>query len=109
MLKKILGQNIRLIRKSRGLSQKNVALLAGFTPAYLGYLERGQKNPSVDLVEKIAAVLDTQAYKLFLNNKDMPAEFVQLVHSVFDLGPSHVDFITSVLKAYIKSIKGEYS
>ncbi len=106
MLKTILGQNIRLIRESRGLSRKDLALLAGFTPAYLGYLERGQKNPSVNLVEKVATALDTEAYKLFLNNKETPAEFIQLAHSIFDLGPRRVDFITSVLKAYIKSIKG---
>jgi len=106
MLKTILGQNIRFIRESHGLSRKDLALLAGFTPAYLGYLERGQKTPSVDLVEKIATVLDTEAYRLFLNNKEMPTEFIQLAHSVFNLGPNHVDFIITVLKAYIKSIKG---
>ena len=106
MLKTILGRNIRCIRESRGLSQKDLALLAGFTPAYLGYLERGQKNPSVDLVQKIATALDTEAYRLFLTKNDMPTELTQLIHSIRDLGPEHTEFITTVIKAYIKTING---
>ena len=105
MLKAILGKNIRYIRESKGVSQKDMALLAGFTPAYLGYLERGQKNPSVDLVQKIAAALDTEAYKLFLIKSDIPTELTQLIHSIWDLGPEHTEFITTVIKAYVKTIK----
>lgn len=103
MLKIILGKNIRYIRESKGLSQKDLASLAGFTPAYLGYLERGQKNPSVDLIQKIASALDIEAYRLFLAEKNVPSEITQLIHSVSDLGPNHMEFITTVIRAYIKT------
>ena len=43
------GKRIKELRIERGLSQERVALNAGITPAYLGLVERGQRNATVNL------------------------------------------------------------
>lgn len=62
---KKVGQKIRKIRKQKGLSQEKVALEANLNRAYIGFIERGERNPSVKTVAKIAKVLRTPLYEFF--------------------------------------------
>lgn len=52
-----IGENIRLLRKQRGLSQEQLALRAEINASYMGQVERGQKNPTIDVLSKIATAL----------------------------------------------------
>ena len=62
---KMLGQRIRNHRTAKGLSQEKLAELSGCHPTYVGQLERGEKNATVESIEKIAAALDIPLSKLF--------------------------------------------
>jgi len=48
-----IGEKIRYYRKKLGFSQEELALRAGIHPAYLGKLERNEKNPTVETIDKI--------------------------------------------------------
>ena len=48
---KIIGQRIRNYRTQKGLSQEKLAELAGCHPTYIGQLERGEKNATLESVE----------------------------------------------------------
>lgn len=48
---------IRALRAEQGVSQENLAALAGVDRAYMGRLERGKGNPSVEVMDRIAAAL----------------------------------------------------
>ena len=52
-----VGFNIRRIREKRGLSQEKLAALAGLHRAYVGQIERGEKNIGLKNLEKIAKAL----------------------------------------------------
>lgn len=54
----IIGARIRTLRSSKKMSQEELALAAGLTPAYLGRVERGEKCPSVDTIYKISLGLN---------------------------------------------------
>lgn len=54
---KQIGLNIRQIRLKKGISQEKLALDAGLNRAYIGYIERGERNPSTDTLGKIAKIL----------------------------------------------------
>lgn len=57
-LPEVFGIVVRQLRKERGLSQERLAAAAGIDRAYMGGLERGQRNPSLTTVERIAVALD---------------------------------------------------
>ena len=54
---KKIGQSIRKIRESRKITQEQLALTAGLNRAYIGYIERGERNPSTDTIVKVAKAL----------------------------------------------------
>ena len=62
---KIIGQRIRNCRTQKGLSQEKLAELAGCHPTYIGQLERGEKNATLESVEKIASAMDISLSELF--------------------------------------------
>ncbi len=53
-----VGFNIRRIREERDLSQEELADLAGLHRAYVGQIERGEKNIGLKNLEKIAKALN---------------------------------------------------
>ena len=66
-----VGKRIREIRLKKHFSQEQIALRAGITPAYLGQIEREEKNPTVKLVEKISNALDISLSELFSNQENL--------------------------------------
>lgn len=56
-LRHVLGRNLRRHRDELGLSQEKFAELLGFHRTHAGALERGEKNPSLRSVEKLAKAL----------------------------------------------------
>ena len=62
---KILGQRIRNHRTSKGLSQEKLAELSGCHPTYIGQLERGEKNATIESIEKISSALNVSLSSLF--------------------------------------------
>lgn len=53
-----VGLKIRIIREDRGLSQEELGTLAGLHRAYVGQIERGEKNVGLKNIEKIAKALN---------------------------------------------------
>lgn len=62
----LIARNIRKQRELLGVSQEKVALIAGLNRAYIGYIERGERKPSVETLEKIAKALKVKLYQLFI-------------------------------------------
>lgn len=61
----IVGANVRKARRSRGLSQEQLALRAGMDLRYLGGIERGELNPTVSVLGKLSGVLQISPSLLF--------------------------------------------
>jgi len=59
-----VGERIRLLRKKSNLSQLSLAERAGISYKYLGEIERGQVNLSVEIFLKIALALHVGAAEL---------------------------------------------
>jgi transcriptional regulator with XRE-family HTH domain len=52
-----LGRNLRQLRAERGLSQEAFAFEVGLHRTYISDLERGARNPTIVVVEKLAKFL----------------------------------------------------
>jgi transcriptional regulator with XRE-family HTH domain len=53
----LLGENVRLFRKQRGLTQEELALNAGMKRSYVSDLERGIRNPTVRALGRLSDAL----------------------------------------------------
>jgi transcriptional regulator with XRE-family HTH domain len=60
-----LGKRVAYLRKERHLSQLSLALGAGVAKSYLSDLERGQRNPTVKVLSRIASALGVSLEELF--------------------------------------------
>ena len=60
-----LGMRIRYLRKQKGLSIEDLALDANVNRNYLSDLERGMRNPTIQIVDRIARSLDVSLSTLF--------------------------------------------
>lgn len=65
------GQRIRYFRKERRLSQEQLAELCELHPTYIGQLERGEKNPTIETMLQLCKGLQVTPERLFEN---FPAE-----------------------------------
>ena len=68
-LNRAVAENIKRIRKSKKLSMERTAAIAGVSRSMLGQIERGEANPSVAILGKIAAALRVPA-EVLLENDD---------------------------------------
>lgn len=62
---KAFGARVRELRGARGLSQEAFALAACINRTYVGDVERGQRNVSLENIAKIAKALDVSLAELF--------------------------------------------
>ena len=51
-----LARNLRMLRAEKQWTQEFVAFEAGLTQTYISELERGSRNPSIVVLEKLATV-----------------------------------------------------
>lgn len=76
----VIGERLRSLRKSRGLTQSQLAELAGVAQNYISQIEHGQAaNPSLKLIERLAVALTIPLAELlgpnFFNNPaSLPAQ-----------------------------------
>lgn len=60
----MFAENVRRLRKARGLSQEELAEAAGVHRTYIGMLERAEKNVTIYNIERIAIALDVPPGRL---------------------------------------------
>lgn len=94
-LTRAVGENIKRIRKSKKRSMEHLAAEAGVSRSMLGQIERGEANPSVGLLAKIAAALKVPAEVLLENDDFEPL----LAMRELDNLPARLDGGKAVLRA----------
>jgi len=60
-----LGIRIKELRKQKGLSQEKLANLAEIDRTYLPTIEKGERNVSIEIIERLAKALDIKIKDLF--------------------------------------------
>lgn len=83
-----IGQRIRSYRLQNGFNQEELAEKCGLHPTYIGQVERGEKNATLESVSKIANGLSLPLSTLFENigsgsdNDNYPAKAYDLMLSL---------------------------
>ncbi len=63
------GKKLKQIRKAKGLTQEQLAELAGVHEKHISKLELGTYKPSYDTLNKVLSALDLEIDKIGLNSK----------------------------------------
>lgn len=71
-VRKRIGLNVRRLRQARGLSQETFGFESGLDRTYVSGIERGVRNPTATVIEKIAAALGVPAYELLMELEEAP-------------------------------------
>jgi transcriptional regulator with XRE-family HTH domain len=61
----LVAHNLRRMRVEKGISQESLAVDAGIDRTYVSRLERCMENPSVNVLERLAAALEREIVEFF--------------------------------------------
>jgi len=62
--RKVFGRNLRKRREALGVSQEALAHTANLHRTYIGSVERGERNVSIDNMERLAAAVEATITEL---------------------------------------------
>jgi len=61
----LFGNRIKELRTQEGITQEDLAFKTGVDRSYMGFVERGERNPTLGKIIKIAKVLEVKVRDLF--------------------------------------------
>jgi Predicted transcriptional regulators len=103
-----LGANMERLRKIKKMTTVELAALAGVKPQFISQIENGKRSPSLKILQKIAAALNTTTSELL---GEIPmyiaADLRRLVDAAEGLNSQQVDVVISVVKEMNAKYRGE--
>ena len=68
-----IAWNLRHLRSLKKITQEHLAVDANVDRTAISGIERGEYNPSVDLLDRLVTALDVDISELFVNRPDSAA------------------------------------
>lgn len=103
-IQEVAGKNIRLFRQTKGLTQEKLAELVNVSSSYIGYLERGLRAPSLDLLARIGTALEVEpTVLLYTTSDDTDPTLKKLNALLAGKNPKSINFLYEVARAYFVS------
>ena len=97
----LVGERIRNLRKERGWSQEKLGEKADLHHTYVGAVERGEKNASIDTLDKIADALGNEMVDLFTLTKgraNVDKLRAYIIEEVKELPPGMLKVIAALIE-----------
>lgn len=102
-LRKLFGERLRNLRKSRNFSQEELAGKADIHPTYIGVIERGEQAPTLDTIEKIANALKINVKDLFIFSEEKNDRITgEIIASLSGKNSKMLQKILNIIKAIEK-------
>jgi transcriptional regulator with XRE-family HTH domain len=103
-LKAVFVQNLRKYRRSKGISQMELADLCETSTSYIGQIEIENRFPSIEMIEKIAEALQVKPYLLFSDEPDKSTTIKQSSKKPVIISDSMKDELISRLNVALRKI-----
>lgn len=97
-----VGNRIRNLRLSKGLSATELAKKAYISQPYLSDIESGRTAPSLDKLSTICESLDISLSEFFGDVPELPSNIIRLVKSAQNLNEEEVKLLTNFLEVIVK-------
>jgi len=105
---KSFGDNLKEVRTQKGVSQGKLAELMQIHPTHVSRYERNQTIPSVDVVKRLADILEVSADMLIYGTQDDKAkakitdsELLTMFSKAQGLNEHDRDCVKSLIKAFL--------
>ncbi|EST55518.1 MerR family transcriptional regulator [Brevibacillus panacihumi W25] len=113
---KLVGEQIRYIRKTKGLTQQTLAEKSNLQLSYISDVERGERNISLETLEKIITSLEIAPIEIFnFNSTDIENDSIEkrmLIESLRALLQerriNEVRFIRNVANEFINTVDKDH-
>jgi len=93
-IREILAQNMKTHRQRLGITQPELAERANISANFIGMIEQKRKFPAPEMLDRIAAALDIEAFELFTTSASPQAELIKL----------HKEILTDIDRAINEAI-----
>lgn len=100
-----LGNTIRLLRETRGMSRTELSESAGISESHLKKIEVGKRRPGIDTYQKIVEILG--ASLVIENNKEKTAKGICIMKAqeiLMDCTEAQVTYLVKVLEFSAQNI-----
>ena len=91
-----VGEAIKDLRARRKFSQKELAKELGITQGYLSLIERGDREPSLDLIKKISGSLRIPQQLIFLLSCDPFPKHKNFTKPIKEIASAIDDILKSI-------------
>ena len=109
--KQMVGEQVRRIRKSRGITQERLADLSGLSFSYISDVERGTRNISLESLGRIIEALGIKPAQLFIEPSSPAAllsetedKLATLNLLLSDRRADEVEFIIKVAQEFMNTL-----
>lgn len=95
-----LGEKIKLLRKSKGISQEGLATILKVNRNYLSRVENGKSEPTAGILKQIAEIFNIDLNSLLeidCNNKDNSEKIKYIVTNCKNLNEKDLNFIVRMI------------
>lgn len=105
-----IGNRIRELRKGQGLTQEELGERADLHNTYIGAIERGERNLSLDSIEKITNGLNIEIKELFtFPPTTLPSQYEIIISEIIELikkgDNKTIEIISKALKEVLEGQK----
>lgn len=99
------GKKLKTIRTSRHLSQEELAFQCNMQASHIGQIERGQKNPTLDTLQKISKGLNIPLTELLNFNTEPNLEstnstIIRINAYLASLSPRQQEHVLAIVKTF---------
>ena len=101
-----VGARLRKLRAKKQLSQSEVAEQAHLVPSYYNMIENGKKMPSLDVLLRLANILDTTLDELFLGEyPDTTGPYAHMILSLMkECNGKENEIVYEVVEALVHAL-----
>lgn len=102
-IKRLIGDRIRNLRKERGLSQEELGWKSELHYTYIGAIERGEKNCSIDTLSKIGHGLDVSINDLFnfpTYTQNLNKLKASIIKEIEQCSPEVLELVSDLIKQF---------
>lgn len=102
----VLGDNVMLLRKKKGLSQADLGKIIGTSGDVIGRYERGDITPSVEVVSKIADALEVSVdYLLGKTKMELDKQTLKRLEDIAKLPDESKNFVLNLIDMALRDFK----